>query len=88
MSRSWSPLGVPWPRTSGVRPAHRDRDAHDCSPRRLLSPEGIYRYATDGAGTQGDFHTRVGVVVDLTERRMLLIDGPPRNAEYCEYRLT
>ena len=49
---------------------------------------GIYRYVTDGAGTQGDFHTWVGVAVDLTERRMLLIDDPPRNAEYCEYRLT
>lgn len=51
-------------------------------------PKGICRYATDEAGAQGDFHTKVSVVMDLTERRMLLTDGPPRDAEYREYRLT
>ena len=51
-------------------------------------PKGICRYATDEAGAQGDFHTKVSVVMDLTERRMLLTDGPPRDDEYREYRLT
>lgn len=51
-------------------------------------PKGICRYATDEAGTQGDFHTKASVVMDLTERTLLLTDGPPREAEYREYRLT
>jgi isopenicillin-N N-acyltransferase-like protein len=50
-------------------------------------PRGICRYATDEGGAQGEFHTKVSVVMDLTDRRLLLTDGPPREAEYREYRL-
>jgi isopenicillin-N N-acyltransferase-like protein len=50
-------------------------------------PKGICRYATDDGDAQGDFHTKVSVVMDLTERRLLLTDGPPRDADYREYRL-
>jgi len=50
-------------------------------------PKGICRYATDGAGTE-DFHTKASVITDLTDRRMLLTDGPPRDADYREHRLT
>jgi isopenicillin-N N-acyltransferase-like protein len=51
-------------------------------------PNGICRYASGEGGARGDYHTKVSVVMDLTERRLLLTDGPPRGTEYREYRLT
>ena len=51
-------------------------------------PNGICRYATGDASGGRDLHTKVSIVMDLTERRMLLTDGPPREAEYREFRLT
>jgi len=73
-----------------------EREAGDIDPETLKSvlrddfghPKGICRYETDEADAQGDFHTKVSIVMDLTERRLLLTDGPPRDAEYREYRLT
>lgn len=72
-----------------------DREAGDIDPAALkhvlrddlCHPTGICRYATDSDDAQSDFHTKVSVVMDLTERRMLLTDGPPRDAEYREYEV-
>lgn len=51
-------------------------------------PNGICRYSTDEATEGRDYHTKVSIVMDLTDRRMLLTDGPPRETRYREYRLT
>lgn len=51
-------------------------------------PLALCRYADpDLEDGQGDFHTKSSVIMDLTERRMLITDGPPRDAEYQEHVL-
>jgi len=73
-----------------------EREAGDIDPGTLKAvlrddfchPNGICRYAADGAAEGRDYHTKVSIVMDLTECRMLLTDGPPRGTEYREYRLT
>ena len=50
-------------------------------------PTGICRYVAESDDAQADFHTKVSVVMNLTERRMLLTDGPPRETTYESYEV-
>lgn len=50
-------------------------------------PTGICRYTTNSDDAQADFHTKVSVIMDLTEQRMFLTDGPPNDTEYQEYEV-